>query len=68
VLPTNTLSNENVLVTANPQPASKDLRIMSAEVQGVADASPNGLGKLIPAISTEISTRSTGVKKFGNLG
>jgi hypothetical protein len=65
---TRSLSKQKVFVTANAQPASKARRIIEAEVVGVADARPNGFKKCIPAKSTEISTRSTGVKKFGSAG
>lgn len=63
-----TLSKENVFVTANAQPASKALRIIALEVDGGADANPNGLINFIPHISTLISTLSIGVKNFGSWG
>ena len=63
-----TLSREKVLVTAKDHPASNALRIMAELVVGVAEASPKGFSNLSPAISTLMSTRSTGVKKFGSLG
>lgn len=55
-----TLSNENVLVRAKPQPCSKALRIMAALVVGGALASPNGLGNVMPHIFTLMSTVSMG--------
>ena len=63
-----TLSREKVLVTANAHPASNALLIMAELVVGVAEASPKGFSNLSPTISTLMSTRSTGVKKFGSLG
>ena len=48
-------SSPKVLVTAKPQPASKERRIIAAEVHGVALASPKGLGNVMPAMSTEMS-------------
>jgi hypothetical protein len=61
-----TLSSENVLVTAKPQPASNERRIMALEVAGGADASPNGLGNFMPHTSTLKSTSSIGVWNFGS--
>jgi hypothetical protein len=61
---TKSLSSEKVLVTAKPQPASKERRIISAEVDGVALAKPNGFGKVIPATSTERSTLSISVQNW----
>lgn len=65
---TRSLSRLKVFVTANPHPASKERRIMSAEVAGVAEARPKGFMNFNPAKSTEISTRSIGLKKFGREG
>lgn len=63
-----TLSRPKVLVRANPQPCSKALRIMAALVVGGALASPNGLGNLIPHISTLMSTVSMAQWNKGSLG
>jgi len=63
-----TLSRPKVLVRANPQPCSKALRIMAALVVGGALASPNGLGNLIPHISTLMSTVSMVQWNRGSLG
>ena len=41
---------------------------MAALVAGVAEARPKGFLNLSPHISTETSTRSTGVKKLGSWG
>jgi len=57
-----------VLVKANDHPASKPRRIIAELVVGVAEASPNGLSKCSPAISTLRSTRSTGVQNGGRRG
>lgn len=63
-----TLSRPKVLVRAKPQPCSKALRIMAALVVGGALASPNGLGNLIPHISTLMSTVSMAQWNKGSLG
>lgn len=63
-----TLSRPKVLVRAKPQPCSKALRIMAALVVGGALASPNGLGNLIPHISTLMSTASMAQWNRGSLG
>lgn len=63
-----TLSRPKVLVRAKPQPCSKALRIMAALVVGGALASPNGLGNLIPHISTLMSTVSIAQRNRGSLG
>jgi hypothetical protein len=41
-----TLSRENVLVTAKPHPASKARRTIGHEVAGGAEARPKGFGNL----------------------
>ena len=63
-----TLSKAKVLVTTKPQPSLNALRIIGAEVVGVALARPHGLGNLSPQISTLVSTRSMGVKNIGSFG
>mmetsp|Transcript_10863 Transcript_10863/g.44476 ORF Transcript_10863/g.44476 Transcript_10863/m.44476 type:complete len:322 (+) Transcript_10863:911-1876(+) len=65
-LVTRSLSTPNVLVTAKPQPAWKPRSIISAEVQGVALARPNGFGNFTPQTSTLRSTLSMGEKNFGS--
>ena len=55
-----TLYNENVLVTTNPQPASKARRIIAPDVVGGAEARPNGFSNFKPQISTLISISSIG--------
>lgn len=54
----NTLSKPNVLVRAKPHPCSKALLIIAVLVVGGAEASPNGLGNLIPQTSRLMSTSS----------
>ena len=56
-----TLSRANVLVTANPQPASKPRLIIAALVVGGALAKPNGFSNFNPQISTLKSTLSISV-------
>ena len=68
LVPTLTLSRENVLVTAKLHPASNARRIIAELVVGVAEAKPNGFSNLSPHISTLMSTKSMGVKNFGNWG
>jgi hypothetical protein len=55
------LSRENVLVTAKPQPASNALLTIGQEVVGGAEARPKGFGNLIPQTSTLKSTLSMSV-------
>ena len=56
-----TLSRANVLVTANPQPASNPRLIIAAVVVGGALAKPNGFSNFNPQISTLKSTLSISV-------
>lgn len=56
-----TLSRANVLVTANPQPASRPRLIIAAVVVGGALAKPNGFSNFSPQISTLKSTLSISV-------
>ena len=57
-LVTTSLSKEKVLVTANPQPASKPRLIIGQVVAGGAEASPKGLMNFKPQTVTLRSTVS----------
>jgi hypothetical protein len=65
---TRSLSNPNVLVTANAHPAWNARRIIAALVVGGAEANPKGFKKCNPHIRTDRSTSSMAVRNPGNSG